>query len=73
MKKVTNFIRCAIGKKSIPPNYINHLSSKSKILKDVYKNGFYEFDCEKSSPKQKRPFVYADAEELLDAVRYLLQ
>ena len=70
MKIITNFIRCKVGRKSIPPNYLDHMSEKSKILKDVYKHGTYEFDCsdENTSIKQKRPVVYADAEELLDAV-----
>lgn len=70
MKKIANFVRCGVGRKSIPPHYAKHLSDKSKVLENVYKHGIYNFDCENDSSKQKhpRPVVYADAEEILDAV-----
>ena len=70
MKKITNFIRCNVGRMSIPKNYREHMSKKSKELKDVYKSGVHEFDCESGTDaeKQSRPVVYANAEELLDKV-----
>ena len=72
MRKITNFIRCKVGRKSIPLRYAKHVSDKSKILSDVYKHEVHYFDCESSSNKEKekllRPVVYADAEELLDAI-----
>lgn len=68
MRKITNFLRCNVGKKSIPANYLKHMSDQSNILKDVYKTGCHEFECENALSKQNRSVVYADAEELLDAV-----
>lgn len=68
MKKITNFVRCNVGRKSIPANYNQHMSQASKVLKDLYKVSLYKFDCEKISDKQERPVVYADAEELLDTI-----
>lgn len=68
MKKVTNFLRCHVGRKSIPVAYSKHMTEMSNSLKDVYKTGVYEFECEKSANKALRPVVYADAEELLDVV-----
>lgn len=88
MKKLTNFLRCSAGKKSVPVNYYSHASQKGKTLKDLYKTGYFEFDLSKkinkeesstekdgkqqklvkTDLKEKRPVVWADAEELLDAV-----
>lgn len=68
MKDVTNFIRCTTGRKSVPKNYLQHMLDSSKTLEGIYKHGFYEFDSEISTTKQKRPVVYADAQQLLDAV-----
>ena len=68
MKKVTNFLRCHVGRKSIPVAYSKHMTDMSNLLKDVYKTGEYEFECAKSANKALRPVVYADAEELLDVV-----
>ena len=68
MRKITNFLRSHVGRKSIPINYNQHMSHKSKALKDIYNVGSYEFNCENSSLKQQRPLIYADAEELLDSV-----
>lgn len=67
MKKVTNYLRSNVGKNSVPAHYAKHMSKKSKILKDVYKLETLEFEC-KGKKKCKRPVVFADAEELLDAV-----
>lgn len=68
MKKLTNFLRCNIGKKSVPSNYIQHLSTKSENLKNVYKIAKNNFDIEGANKKEERVVIYADAEELLDAV-----
>lgn len=67
MKKVTNFIRSHCGKNSIPAHYSEHVSKKSKTLKEVYRQGTFEFDCEKKKICT-RPVVFADAEELYEAV-----
>ena len=49
-------------------NYYNHASNKGKILEGLYKKGTFEFDVEKTNLEEKRPVVYADAEELVEAV-----
>lgn len=66
MKKVTNYLRCHVGRKCIPVNYFKHMTEVSNSLKNVYKAGSFEFEC--SAKKEVRPVVYADAEELLDEV-----
>lgn len=68
MRKITNFFRSNVGRMSIPPDYLKHMSKKSKIFNDVYKAEIQEFDCEKIPLKQKRPVVYANAEEVLETV-----
>lgn len=68
MEKVTNFIRTTAGKKSVPPYYRHHASKKAKVLEDVYQCGAYDFDVEKMPEKEKRPVVYADADDLLNVV-----
>lgn len=35
MRRITNFLRCNIGRKTIPVNYLQHMSDKSNILKKV--------------------------------------
>lgn len=67
MKKITNFLRSNAGKKSVPSFYRNHASDHLKQLKNIYKNDVHEFDAEKKF-KEKRPVVWADATELLEAV-----
>lgn len=68
MKRITNFLRTSVGKKSVPAYYSKHMTEKSTALKDVYKVSKLEFECEKSLGKQIRSVVYANAEELLDTV-----
>lgn len=68
MEKFTNFLRSTVGKKSVPPYYRRHVSQKAKCLESLYKSDSLEFEIEKSEDKQLRPVVWADAEELLDAV-----
>lgn len=65
MKKLTNFLRCSGGRKIVPPNYLNELSNQLKTLKDLYQNGTYLFEAEKTKLKELRHVVWADAEELL--------
>lgn len=67
MVNMANFIRSSAGRKSIPASYTEHMSIKSKMLEDVYKEGIYEFDTDKGK-KEKRPVVWADSEEHLRAV-----
>ena len=62
MKKVTNYLRCHVGRKCIPVNYLKHMTDMSNSLKNVYKIGLFSFECEKSANKQVRPVVYADAD-----------
>lgn len=66
MKKLTNFLRCNVGRKSVPPFYEKHLSENSNALENIYKEGIDEFDTKNG--KEKMPVVWADAEELLEAV-----
>lgn len=68
MKKLTNFLRSAAGKRSVPTYYAKHASEKSKTLEDVYKEGIFDFDTDNTTGKEKRPVVWADAEELLEAI-----
>ena len=51
VKKLANFIRCNVGKMSVPANYREHMSKKTKLFDDVYKKASHEFDCENSSVK----------------------
>lgn len=67
MIKVTNFLRSAVGKNSVPSHYQDHMSKKSKTLKDIYRKDKFKFECE-GKKVDERPVVYADAEELLEAV-----
>lgn len=68
MRYLENFIRCNAGRKSIPSNYRDHAIENGKVLKDVYKVGSHVFDVEGVDTKKNRPIVYADCEELLEAV-----
>lgn len=68
MKKITNFVRANVGKKSVPKGIIAHLSQQSKLLEDIYKIGSDNFDCNDKGVKESRPIVYASAQELLDSV-----
>lgn len=68
MRVITNFMRCNVGRKSIPKGYKQHMSLQSKVLSDLYKVNSYEFDCEGTANKQERPVVFANAEELLNSV-----
>lgn len=68
MKKLTNFIRCSAGRKSIPKNYMQHVSEKTNTLEKFYKSNVLKFDVEKSNLKEDRTVIWADAEELLEAV-----
>lgn len=67
MRKLANFIRSTAGRKSVPSGFEKHLSEKSKTLNDVYKEDVREFETDKEKI-EKRPVVWADAEELLKAV-----
>lgn len=70
MKKVTNFLRSNAGKHSVPAYYnTTHVNENSKKLENVYQSGIFEFEVgQKTNVKEKRPVVWADSEELLQAV-----
>lgn len=68
MKRIVNFIRCTAGKKSVPSYHARHMGENVKSLLDFYKQGTFEFDVDNSVVKQKRPVVWANAEELVEAV-----
>lgn len=68
MRKLTNFVRATVGRKSVPTNILNHLSKQSKLMKDIYKIDFDEFDVDDSADKKVRPVIYEDSSELLDFV-----
>lgn len=67
MNKITNFVRAHAGKDSVPVNYREHMTKKSKLLKDVYQSGKFLFECD-GNKKEERPAVFANAQELLEAV-----
>ena len=68
MKKLTNFVRAAIGRKSVPKNIFSHLAKQTKLLKDMYEIGFDKFDVDDSGVKEIRPIIYGVSSELLDFV-----
>ena len=68
MKKVTNFIRANVSKKAVPVGITKHMLEHSKILRDIYKLDSAEFDIDAGGIKEKRPIVYLNASELLDAI-----
>lgn len=67
MRKLTNFLRSQVGRSCVEKDYKKHSSTKSKTLESIYKNGDFEFDVGKTT-KEKRPVVWADAEELVEKV-----
>ena len=69
MKKMTNFLRNAAGRKSVSVTYHKHASQKSKNIRTRLSGGcFFYFDAEGKSAKVKRPVIWADAQTLLEAV-----
>lgn len=69
MKKVTNFLRSNAGKQSVPAFYNTKHVENSRKLEHLYKEGVFDFDIGKNKmEKEKRPVVWADAEELLNAI-----
>lgn len=54
-------------KKTVSAHIIGYLSEKSKTLDPNYKDGYFEFDTG-TAKKQVRPFVWANAADLLDSV-----
>lgn len=67
MNQLTNFLRANAGRKSVPAYYDDHLSEKLKLFENIFKSDFCEFDTDKKM-KERRPVVWADAAELLEAV-----
>lgn len=70
-KKVCNFIRCTAGKNSVEPHDREHAANKASLLNHVYKDQILDFEVEdKKNGKhsEKRPVVYANAEELIDVI-----
>ena len=68
MKKVTSLIRSNTGRSALPSNYVEHMSKESKKLKHLYHLDELLFDTDCKEGKEKRPVVWANAEELLDYV-----
>lgn len=67
MKKITSMLRSAAGRKSVPSYYNDHVSARSRDLDDVYQTSLAYFDTD-SGGKQERPVVWANAEQLVEAV-----
>lgn len=67
MKKMTSFLRNSAGRKSVPVSYEQNISQKLRTLEDVYMDDVFQFDTG-NDQKENRPVIWADAEELLDAV-----
>ena len=67
IKKLTNMLRSTAGRKSVPAYYSQHVSERSRTLENICKSDEMKFDTE-SSVKENRPVVWADAEELVEAV-----
>lgn len=70
MRNLASFIRYSAGRKSIPKNYIQHLSDRSRLLEEIYKIGFSDFEVKKgnTSVRARRPVIYADAEEIVEKI-----
>ena len=68
MKKITNFVCSTAGRRSIPKNYFQHMSKNSKSLENVYTHDIFDFEINNKNEKEKRPVIWANAEELLDSV-----
>ncbi|XP_043469388.1 uncharacterized protein LOC122503046 [Leptopilina heterotoma] len=66
MRKLTTFVRSQTGRKSVPTNYHCHISEKINSLKEIYKSS-NTFEFETSKTKEKRPVIWADASELVEA------
>ena len=67
MNLVTNFLRAHGGKKSVQAYYREHMIDQGKILQHLYKKEIVSFHDTKGN-ELKRPVVWADAHELVDAV-----
>ena len=68
MKNLTHFLRCNVGGKSVPAYYERHMAENSKSMENIYRGMVDYFDTNANNVKEKRPIVYADAEELVDFV-----
>lgn len=69
MKKFVTFVRQYAGKKSVPSFAVQQISIKDKALSDFYFDSEFEFDTPGSKgPREKRPCIWADAQELVEAV-----
>lgn len=66
MKKLVNFIRSQVGRKSVPSNYNHPIQEKQKSMNIIYQETFSNFETKEGI--KKRPIVYANASELLDFV-----
>lgn len=69
MRKLTNFLRCNVGRKSIPPHYERHMTENLNTFDNVYQVDLFDFDTDgNGSMEEKRPVVWADAEKLVEFV-----
>ena len=68
MKQVTTLIRYNVGRNAVPSNYVEYMSKNSKLMNHLYHLDELYFDTDSTEGKEKRPIVWANAEELLDYV-----
>lgn len=69
MRKLSTFVRSQTGWKSVLTNYHCHVSEKINSFEEVYKSSdTFEFETSTSKTKEKRPVVWANASELVEAV-----
>lgn len=68
MRKLTKLIHKEVGRKGTPSSYREICSENSNTSSKYYNTCQFEFDIEKSNLKQMRHVVYANAEELVNAV-----
>lgn len=66
MKKFNNFIRSNVGRKAIPAHYEKHMTETSNILDYMYHVVTMNFDTDIGT--EKRPVIWADAQELLECI-----
>ena len=68
MNNLTTFIRHSAGRKSAPVHYSQHISERTKLLKDICNIDTLAFDTTNSNQKEMRPVVWADTEKLIETV-----
>ena len=68
MRKVSNWVRTHVGRKSIPVGFKEVLSAKSSLLSEEFSVEEAEFDGNGDKGKVIRPVIYADCENMVNRI-----